>query len=81
MQKANTGPSAKVSLLVKGGTIIDGKGLPRFVGDVRLRDGVIAEVGEHLAVADNESVYDAAGFIVAPGFVDIHTHLDAAMFW
>jgi N-acyl-D-aspartate/D-glutamate deacylase len=65
--------------LIKGGSIIDGTGAPRRGADVGIRDGRIAAIGE----LDEEasSVIDASGRIVAPGFVDIHTHFDAQVFW
>jgi N-acyl-D-aspartate/D-glutamate deacylase len=65
-------------LLIRGGTVIDGTGAPGFVADVAVIDGRIAAVGgEHTADAE----LDAAGCVVAPGFVDIHTHYDAQVFW
>ena len=53
---------------------------PRFVGDVAVQDGVIVAVGEHVD-GDATEVIDATGCIVAPGFVDIHTHYDGQMTW
>ena len=60
------------SVLIQGGTVIDGWGSRR--ADVVVRDGVIAEVGEHLAPT-GATVLEADGAIIAPGFVDLHTHL------
>lgn len=66
-------------LLIRGGTIVDGGGGAPFVGDVAVSDGKIAAIG---AVAgDAMRVIDAAGMIVTPGFVDIHTHYDGQATW
>jgi len=66
--------------LIRGGTVIDGTGAPGFKADVRIKDGLIAEVGPNLK-PNGETEIDAAGALVTPGFIDSHTHLDGAMFW
>ena len=66
-------------LVIKNGTVIDGSGLPRYRGDVALRHGRIAAVGRIKEGA--REVIDADGQVVAPGFVDGHTHMDAQVFW
>src|SRR5262245_25060668 len=66
-------------LLIKGGTIIDGTGAPRFEGDLRTEDGRVAAIGRGLNGA--ERTIDAEGLIVAPGIIDPHTHLDGQLFW
>ena len=66
-------------LLVKNGMIVDGSGLPRFRGDIGVKDGKIAEIGR-LSGAARETL-DADGHVVSPGFVDGHTHMDAQIFW
>jgi N-acyl-D-aspartate/D-glutamate deacylase len=67
-------------LLVRGGTVVDGTGAPARSADVRVRDGIVAEVGAGLA-PDGERQIDAAGAYVIPGIIDTHTHLDGAMWW
>jgi N-acyl-D-aspartate/D-glutamate deacylase len=67
-------------LIVRNGMIVDGSGLPRFQADVGIRDGRIAEIGRLTGAAAKETL-DAEGHIVAPGFVDGHTHMDAQVFW
>jgi N-acyl-D-aspartate/D-glutamate deacylase len=62
-------------LLIRGGRIVDGTGNPWYVGDVGIRGDRIAAVGR-LADASAKRQIDAAGLIVAPGFIDLHTHSD-----
>ncbi|HEX4531247.1 MAG TPA: amidohydrolase family protein [Acidimicrobiia bacterium] len=65
-------------LVIRGGTVVDGSGAPGVVADVAVTDGVIREIGPHLR-GDHD--LDASGCVVAPGFIDIHTHYDAQVFW
>ena len=67
-------------LLIKSGTVIDGTGSAGRKADIRIRDGRIAEIGSDLA-SQGEQLVDAAGAIVAPGFIDSHTHFDATIYW
>jgi N-acyl-D-aspartate/D-glutamate deacylase len=67
-------------LLIKNGTVVDGSGLARYRADVAVQDGKIAAIGRMKGVAAKEEI-DAEGHIVAPGFVDGHTHMDAQIFW
>jgi N-acyl-D-aspartate/D-glutamate deacylase len=66
-------------LLIRGGTLVDGSGAPGIPGDLAIRGGRIAALGEVRGDADR--TLDAGGCVVAPGFVDIHTHYDAQVFW
>lgn len=68
-------------LLITGGQLIDGTGTPARPADLRIRGGVITEVGTGLVPAAGETHFDAKGAYVTPGFIDSHTHLDPSMFW
>ncbi len=65
-------------LVIKGGTVHDGTGAPGARADVGIADGRITEIGANL---DGDQVLDAGECVVAPGFIDIHTHYDAQVFW
>ena len=66
-------------LIIRGGTLIDGSGLPRYQADVGIKGGRITAIGKVSGPADE--VIDAEGHVVAPGFIDGHTHMDAQVFW
>ena len=66
-------------LILKGGRIYDGSGMPFFIGDIAISDGRIEEIGRIKASADR--VLDIDGLAVAPGIVDFHTHFDAQLWW
>jgi len=66
-------------LVIRNGVVADGSGLPRFRADVGVRQGRIATIGRIREAATE--VIDADGQVVAPGFVDGHTHMDAQIFW
>ncbi|MER5373775.1 D-aminoacylase [Streptomyces sp. NPDC002553] len=65
--------------VIKGATVVDGTGAPARVADVGVRDGRIAVIGH--VTEEARSVEDASGLVLAPGFVDPHTHYDAQLFW
>ena len=67
-------------VVIRNGMIVDGTRGPRYVGDIGIKDGVIAKIGRILAVEGKKSL-DAEGLIVAPGFIDLHTHYDAQIYW
>jgi len=67
-------------LLIRNGTVIDGTGASRYQADVAVADGRIAEIGK-IGGAAATRVIDADGCIVAPGFIDPHTHYDAQICW
>jgi N-acyl-D-amino-acid deacylase len=66
-------------LVIRGGTVVDGSGAPPFEADVVVEGNRITAVGKHHGAAGE--VIDAKGKIVTPGFVDVHTHLDAQITW
>jgi N-acyl-D-aspartate/D-glutamate deacylase len=69
----------KADLVIRGGTIVDGSGGPAYTADVVVEGDRIAAIGRHDGPAGE--VIDARGKVVTPGFVDIHTHLDAQITW
>ncbi|MBT3532980.1 MAG: amidohydrolase family protein, partial [Rhodospirillaceae bacterium] len=66
-------------LVIRGGTIVDGSGAEKYSGDIAIDDGKLSQVGGTVGPAREE--LDADGAIVAPGWVDIHTHYDGQVTW
>jgi N-acyl-D-amino-acid deacylase len=68
-----------LDLVIKNGTVVDGSGMPRYQADVGIKGGQIVEIGRIRAAA--QRTIDAEGMVVAPGFIDGHTHMDAQIAW
>ncbi|MBO0852365.1 MAG: amidohydrolase family protein, partial [Nocardia sp.] len=66
-------------IVIRGGDVVDGTGAPPRRADLAIDGDRIAEVGTGIAQGRRE--IDASGRIVTPGFIDVHTHLDAQLFW
>ena len=66
-------------VVIRGGTVIDGSGGPRFDADVAIDNGKITRVGE-VRTAGRQEI-DATGHLVTPGWVDVHTHYDGQATW
>jgi len=71
---------ADFDVVIKNGMIVDGTGAPRYKNDIAIKDGRIADIGK-IDASRGERVLDAEGHIVAPGFIDVHTHYDAQLYW
>jgi len=74
------GKDTRYDLVIKSGLIFDGTRAPRYQADVAVSDGLIAEIG-HIDTGRAKRSLDAKGLHVAPGFIDLHTHYDAQLFW
>jgi len=69
----------RFDLIIRNGRVIDGTGLKGYAADIAIKDGRIARIGRIDESAERE--YDAAGLVVSPGFIDIHTHYDVQLDW
>ena len=67
-------------LVIRGGTIVDGTGVPRYRGDLAIKDGRVANISGRINAGGAKEI-DASGCIVAPGAIDLHTHYDAQLNW
>ncbi len=74
------GMADQYDLIIRGGDVIDGTGAPRRRADVGIRGDRIVAIDD-LADADAGAEIDAVGRVVSPGFIDVHTHIDAQVFW
>jgi len=72
---------AEPTLIIRGGTIVDGTGGATYEADIVLAGARIAAMGRSLSVPRGTPELDARGHLVTPGFVDIHTHYDAQATW
>jgi N-acyl-D-amino-acid deacylase len=68
-------------IVIRGGVVVDGTGAPGRRADVAIVDDRVSAVGADVPAQDGDTVIDATGCVVAPGFIDIHTHYDAQVFW
>src|SRR2546421_12749747 len=76
--RAARAQSAAYDVLIRGGHVVDGSGNPWFAADVAVKGGRIVAVGR-LPRASASRVIDASGRVVAPGFIDLHTHSDVSV--
>ena len=71
---------AEYDLVVRGGTVVDGTGVPRYKADLAVKNGRVARISGHISAGGAREI-DASGCIVAPGAIDLHTHYDAQLNW
>lgn len=73
---AGCAPGGPAGLAITGARIVDGAGTPAFSGTIRIVEGRIAAVGADVAALSGDTVIDAGGLVLAPGFIDTHSHAD-----
>ena len=71
---------SEYDLVIRGGTIVDGTGIPRYRADLAVKHGRIAKISGKITPGGAKEI-DASGCIVAPGAIDLHTHYDAQLNW
>lgn len=76
---AASSPAAAADVLLQQARVVDGTGGPSFIADVRIRGDRIAEVAPRLAPLSGEALRDARGLVLAPGFIDVHSHADRGL--
>ncbi|MEE8164847.1 MAG: amidohydrolase family protein, partial [Myxococcota bacterium] len=74
-----TSANSEYDLIIRGAKVVDGTGLPGFVSDVGVRGDRIAKIGR--IEADAAQLIDGTGLVLAPGFIDVHTHYDVQLDW
>ena len=67
-------------LVIRGGTVVEGTGVPKYRGDVGIKNGRVAKISGNIPAGGTKEI-DATGCIVAPGAIDLHTHYDAQLNW
>ena len=70
-----------MTVAIRGGTVVDGTGAAPVRADVLVVGDRVRAIGPDVAAGEADTVIDATGLLVAPGFVDLHTHYDAQLFW
>ena len=71
---------AEYDLVIRGGTIVDGTGVPKYRGDLGVKNGRVAKISGKISAGGAKEI-DASGCVVAPGAIDLHTHYDAQLNW
>ena len=71
---------SEYDLVIRGGTIVDGTGIPRYKADMAVKDGRVAKISGKIPSGSAREI-DASGCMVAPGAIDLHTHYDAQLNW